>query len=189
MPLTISLLCSYVPRVSLAANGISQCRTEGPINLIRPREALVSGKSSNPVPERQRYPRERSITRSTVMMPHYWLNCLFITAVWHFGACLKKYNDRNLPYGFEAESKLHAAMFHLSVRKPSPLSSLFNLAPILSHSSPSTFWGDSQVRFGSCDASGIQRSDNSSSIISDSTSIFLLQESVRFRFFSFCLFC
>lgn len=117
------------------------------------------------------------------MMPHYWLNCLFITAVWHFGACLKKYNDRNLPCGFEAESKLHATMFHLSVRKPSPLSSLFNLAPILSHSSPSTFWGDSKVRFGSCDASGIQRSDNSSSIISDSTSIFLLQESVRFRFF------
>lgn len=89
----------------------------------------------------------------------------------------------NLPYGFEAESKLHAAMFHLSVRKPSPLSSFLNLAPILSHSSPSTFWGDSLVRFGSCDASGIQRSDNSNSIISDSTSIFLLQESVRFRFF------
>lgn len=50
VPLTISLLCSYVPRVLLAANGVSQCRTEGPINLIRPREALVSGKSSNPVP-------------------------------------------------------------------------------------------------------------------------------------------
>lgn len=137
--------------------------------------------------ESQRYPRKRSITPSTVMMPHYWLNCLFITAVRHFGACLKKYNDRNLPYGSEAGSKLHAAMFHLSVRKPSPLSSLLNLAPILSHSSPSTFWGDARVRFGSCDASGIQRSDNSSSIISDSTSISLLQKSVRFRFFFFFL--
>lgn len=93
------------------------------------------------------------------MMPHYWPNCLFITAV---GATLEpgffKNTERNPP--------LRYFFFFLKLRanctqpcfiyQPSQVISSFialNFALVLSHSSPPTFWGDLQVRFGSCDAS------------------------------------
>lgn len=103
--------------------GQGRCSWAGRVQIPSP---IINTSLKSPA-ERQRYPRERSITPSTIMMPHYWLNCLFITAVWHFGACLKKYNDRKSALRFWSWEQI--AHSHVSFISPQAFSSFIVSQP------------------------------------------------------------